>query len=115
MCKFYCTDFSAKVNLLFNVIKSLPKGNFIGPDGFSKEYDQIFGEHFAPHLAIMYKTAAAKAYFPLEMQRAHIVTFPNQEKNHIPRQILGPSLSLNRTIKYIIQFLPTVRRPSCLN
>lgn len=56
---------------MLRVIKMLPKGKFPGPDEFSNEYYQIFGECLGTHLPALFSTVSKKPPPPGDAKCTH--------------------------------------------
>lgn len=86
-----------------SVIKTLPKGKSPGPDRFSNDYYQTFGDCLAPSLIALYNAVTEKAAFPSEMLRAHnlrkLGKDPDCPANFRPISLLNSDVKLYAKIQ----------------
>ena len=87
------------------VIKNLPTNKSPGPDGFTGEYYQTFGEYLTPILLKLFQNIAQGGTLPNSFYRATITLIPKRDKDITVKENYRPVLLVNIYAKIFTKIL----------
>ena len=75
------------------MIKNLAKNKSPGPDGFTEEFYQTFGEELMPTFLKLFQKIAEEGTLPNSFYKATITLIPKPEKDNTQKRILQANIT----------------------